>query len=115
MRVMDQRVQIVIELMQGRMRRGVSLNELAVAVNLSLSHLHHLFKAETGTSPTQYLRTLRMAQAKELLESTFLSVKQITASIGLRDPSHFEREFKKVYGLTPSQYRMAARLVLSSR
>jgi AraC family transcriptional regulator of arabinose operon len=112
---MDPRLQIVIALMKRELHRDLSLNELASAVNLSLSRLHHLFKAETGTTPAQYLRLLRMEHARKLLESSFLSVKQIVASVGGRDRSHFEREFKKQYGLTPTQYRSAVKPVVSAR
>jgi two-component system response regulator YesN len=101
--------------MQNELHRDISLNALAASVNLSLSRLHHLFKAETGTTPAQYLRSLRLEKAKELLEDTLLSVKQIMVSIGVRDRSHFEREFKRMYGLTPTQYRATARLVLSAK
>lgn len=112
---MDQRVQIVIGLMKEELHQDILLSELASSVNLSLSRLHHLFKAETGTTPAQYLRSLRMEKAKELLEFTFMSVKQIMVSIGVRDRSHFEREFKKIYGLTPAQHRATAQLVVSAK
>lgn len=102
---MDKRLQIVIALMKKELQRDISLEELAASVNLSLSRLHHLFKAETGTTPAQYLRNLRMEHARELLEFTFMSVKQIMVSVGVRDRSHFEREFKRMYGLTPTRYR----------
>jgi AraC family transcriptional regulator of arabinose operon len=113
---MDKRLQIVIALMKDELQRDISLDELAASVNLSLSRLHHLFKAETGTTPAQYLRFLRMERAKELLEFTFMSVKQIMMSVGVRDRSHFEREFKRMYGLTPTQYRaQSLKHVLSVR
>ncbi len=112
---MDQRLQIVIALMKEELHRDISLHELASSVNLSLSRLHHLFKAETGTTPAHYLRFLRMERAKELLEFTFMSVKQIMVSVGVQDRSHFEREFKRMYGLTPTQHRANAKPVLSAR
>ena len=52
----------------------------------------------------RYSRTLRMQQAKELLETTFLSVKEIAASVGLTSVGHFVTDFKKAYGMTPSDY-----------
>jgi len=54
----------------------------------------------------QYLRLLRMERAKYLLETSFLSVKEITHSVGLNDESHFVRDFKKAYGAPPARYRM---------
>lgn len=64
-----------------------------------------MFKVETGTSPERHLKSLRMQKAKELLETTFLSVKEIASRVGLRNESHFVRDFKRTYGVTPTQYR----------
>jgi AraC-like DNA-binding protein len=55
-----------------------------------------------------------MQKAKELLENTFLSVKEATVSVGINDESHFVRDFKMNFGLTPSQYRQRYRASLST-
>ena len=55
--------------------------------------------------PIRYLRQLRMEQAKHLLESSFLSVKEIAFQVGLNDESHFVRDFKSTYGYSPALYR----------
>jgi transcriptional regulator GlxA family with amidase domain len=102
---MDQRVQKAVRLMQENLGRKLIPGEIASAVNLSLAHLRFLFKAETGQSPAQYLRSLRMREAGRLLDTTFLSVKEVMHRIGVSDESHFTRDFKKVYGTTPAQYR----------
>ena len=104
---MDRRVQKVILLIEEDIRRSLTLDEMAQAVNLSPSHLYHLFKSETGASPRQYLKTLRMNQAKKLLETTFMTVKEIGLVTGANDGSHFVRDFKKQYNMTPTQYRQA--------
>lgn len=94
--------------MKDNLRRELPCGELAKFVNLSASRLHYLFKAETGMGLAQYLRWLRIKEAADLLGTTLLSVKQIKESVGFNDRSHFEREFKKAYGLTPARYRAAA-------
>lgn len=104
---MDRRVQIAITLMKEDLRREVSLNDLACSVGLSRSRFQHLFKSETRTTPARYLRQLRIARAKGLLETSLLSVKQIQASVGIKDKRHFTQDFKKAYGLTPTKYRLA--------
>ena len=55
--------------------------------------------------PIRYLRLLRMERAKVLLESSFLSVKEIAFQVGLNDESHFVRDFKSTYGFSPALYR----------
>jgi len=104
---MDGRVGEAIALMRENLHRELSLSEIAQSVNLSSWRLCHLFKAETGTSPTHYLKWLRMQRAKELLETTFLSVKEIRDKVGVRDESHFVRDFKAFYGSSPMQYRIS--------
>jgi transcriptional regulator GlxA family with amidase domain len=106
---MDPRLQIVIKSMKEQCHREISLSELAASVNLSLSRLHHLFKAEVGTTPAHYLHSLRMERAEELLKFTLLTVKQILVRVGMNDRSHFDRDFKRIYGLTPMQYRVNAK------
>jgi transcriptional regulator GlxA family with amidase domain len=105
---MDRRVQIVITLLKADLHREIVLAEIARFVNLSPSRLHHLFKAETGMSLTQFLKSLRLERARELLETTFLSVKQVMTTSGLKNKSHFVKDFKKAYGTTPTQYRREA-------
>src|SRR5437870_13415660 len=97
---MDYRVHRSIEVMRSAVRDGqtVSPEAVARALNLSMSRFRHLFKHETGASPTAYLRSLRMRHAKQLIETTFLSVKQVMSGVGVNDISHFTRDFKRVYG-----------------
>jgi YesN/AraC family two-component response regulator len=102
---MDPRVEKIVRTLREEFYRDPSLTEMAQIVNLSPSRLRYLFKKETGVAPGHYLRTFRLEQAKELLENTFLSVKEIIRRVGANDQSHFIREFKKAYGLTPAQYR----------
>jgi transcriptional regulator GlxA family with amidase domain len=102
---MDQRVITVIALMKNDSGRALPLSRLAKSVNLSPNRLCYLFKAETGTPPARYLRTLRMQDATTLLVSTFLSIKEIIARVGFTDESHFVKNFKRIYGVTPTEYR----------
>lgn len=102
---MDQRVLTVIALMKHDPRQSLPLSRLAQTVNLSPTRLCYLFKAETGTPPARYLRALRMQDATTLLADTFLSVKEIIARVGFTDESHFVKNFKRIYGVTPTEYR----------
>ncbi|MFN2482857.1 MAG: helix-turn-helix domain-containing protein [Pyrinomonadaceae bacterium] len=102
---MDPRVQTVISLMKERLHQGCSANSLASHVNLSPSRLHQVFKVETGLPPARFLRRLRMEQSRELLETSYLSVKEVMARVGVADGSHFVRDFKKTFGCSPAKYR----------
>ena len=105
----DPRIKRVIVEIEKHLNSELSLDVLAQSVNLSTSRLRHLFKAETGMTPAQYLKSLRMSCAKKLVETTFLNIKQIRCSIGVRDKGHFARDFERSYGLTPTQYRARIR------
>lgn len=102
---MDKRVEKIIEMMRDDVRGELSLTEFAQSVNLSVWRLCHIFKSDVGMPPIKYLRLLRMERAKGLLESSFLSVKEIAFQVGLNDESHFVRDFKATYGHSPAIYR----------
>ena len=102
---MAERVKRVIELMQDDPSRNFTLGKMAESVNLSPPYFCYLFKSITGVPPAKYLKSLRLEQAAMLLRTTFLSVKEIVGRVGLSDESHFVRDFKRSYGLTPSEYR----------
>jgi two-component system response regulator YesN len=102
---MDPRVQKVIHLIQKDLSRKLILDEVARSVNLSPAHFRALFKAETGMTPAQYQKKLRLLESRRLLETTFLNVQEIMNRVGFNDDSHFVRDFKKAYKLTPVQYR----------
>jgi len=106
---MDQRIKRVIVEMEKHLDSELSLEVLAQSVNLSTSRFRHLFKAETGTTPAQYLKSLRMSRAKKLVETTFLNIKQIMCCIGVHDKRHFAKDFERNYGLIPTQYRARMR------
>lgn len=105
MGTMDRRIDTAIQIMHGEINRNLPIGDLAERVHLSRWHFIHLFKAETSLTPKQYLLYLKMKRAEELLNGSFLSVKEIAANIGFGDRSHFSREFKKFRGVTPSEVR----------
>jgi transcriptional regulator GlxA family with amidase domain len=102
---MDRRIEASIKAIHNDLRSNVPIHELAQQVRLSTGHFIRLFKAETSLSPKQYVRWLRMKQAEALLDDSFLSVKEIAACVGVGDRSHFSRDFKKLYGRTPTHLR----------
>lgn len=98
------------------------LHELFLKFLLLRFHLHHLepyaaahnlsegwfiqnFKQYTNSTPAQYLLSLRIHNAKVLLESTNYNVTEISNIIGYENPLYFSRIFKKQTGFSPSEYR----------
>lgn len=112
---MDTRVQKAVELMKEDTRREWSPAELAAYARLPPRSFNRLFRAETGTTPARFLKSLRMQRAKDLLENSFLATREIVRSVGLSSESHFARDFKKHYGVTPGQLRLAAHLARKDR
>lgn len=103
--ITDFRIAEAIRSIKSNFDRELDFNALADTLNLSASRLRHLFKAETGISFRKYLRRERMRQAKRLLETSFLSVKETAKRVGIGDASHFVRDFEKEFGLSPAGYR----------
>jgi len=99
----DPRIRRALELLQQRHPKTV--NEIAAKLNLSASRFRHLFKKELRVSPRRYLKLARLRQAKVLISSSFLRIKEVAAAVGVNDVSHFVRDYKACYGQTPSQAR----------
>ena len=102
---MDPRIRHIVKLLSEDLGRDLDMEALANSVNLSTSRLRHLFKDEIGLTPAQYLKRLRLERARELLEGSFLRLKEVMPQVGITDKSHFVRDFKKTHGLPPIKYR----------
>ncbi|HEY3136438.1 MAG TPA: AraC family transcriptional regulator [Blastocatellia bacterium] len=102
---MSPKVRLAMRFIDGNLQRDIYVNDAAEEVGLSPSHFSHLFKAEMGMSFYRYLIKARLEKARNLLEESPMPVKLIAFEVGYKDPGHFEREFKKAYAVTPSQYR----------
>ncbi len=86
-----------------------SLNSLAAGVGLSTRSLVRRFRDATGQSPSQYLRNLRLREAKALLLQSDLSVADIGWRCGYGSPSRFAQAFRAATDLSPREYRTAVR------
>lgn len=72
--------------------------------HLSADYFSHRFKAFTGLSPIQFLNSLRIERAKELLLAEHLSVSEVAEVVGYKDPLYFSKAFKKATGMSPKQF-----------
>lgn len=83
----------------------LQVSTLAAQASVSPSHYFALFKRQTGTAPIDFFIRLRMNHARELLDSTCSSVKEVAAAMGYDDPFYFSRVFKSVHSVAPAEYR----------
>lgn len=77
------------------------VEELAEHVNMSISSLHHHFKAVTAMSPMQYQKQLRLHEARRLMLAEGLDAGTASLRVGYQSPSQFSREYSRLYGLPP--------------
>lgn len=83
----------------------LSLETMAACIGCSPAYTSKLFKKETGNDIITYLSGVRIEHAKELLCTTQLTIAEISASVGFNNQQTFIRNFKKLAGLTPTEYR----------
>jgi len=84
---------------------NVSVAQLAKLENYNLSYFNEWFKHQTGESPGQYLRNVRMEKAKELLLTTQYTILEIALQVGYQNPAAFTRAFAQTVGQPPAEYR----------
>ena len=106
---MDPRVEQTITRMEEHLHTNISVAELAAAVGVSMSQLARLFRAATGQTPGAYLRQLRMTRARILIERSSLTIGEVMSQVGIRDHSHFARDFRRAFGLGPRELRQQIR------
>ena len=103
---MDHRVQHILSLIEAEPGRKHGLAELARAVSLSRAQVYLLFKEDhVGEPPMRHRKHLKMEYAASLLTSEFLNVQEVRIRAGFNDDSHFTRDFKKIFAVTPKQYQ----------
>ena len=95
----------VIEFLEKNYNKKLTLEDIADHVNLSREYLCRLFKSETETSLFDYLDSIRMRKASELLVSNKdLLVKEVANAVGIANPLFFSKKFKSFFGVSPTQY-----------
>jgi AraC family transcriptional regulator len=100
----------VTEYIHENMDQKIRLSELADVAGMSLYYFATLFKQSTGVSPHHYLLRERMERAKEMLRKPQTSVFEISMSLGFERQNNFARAFRRMTGLSPSDFRRNALL-----
>jgi AraC-like DNA-binding protein len=105
------RISQAIKWLNGNFEQPLRIDDLAKEVNLSVSTLHHRFKAMTAMSPLQYQKQLRLQEARRLMLAEGLEASAAGYRVGYESPSQFSREYSRLFGAPP--LRDLARLRLS--
>lgn len=91
--------------MEQNFAREISLEEVAREVNLSPYYFSRFYKEETGVNFSDRLTEIRMETAKELLKKDEYTIKDVCYMTGYTEPNYFSKIFKKVAGITPTEYK----------
>lgn len=84
---------------------SIKISDISAQLNINRSHLYRIFKQDTGKSIEEYLVSIRMNEARRLLQETDLSAKRISEIVGYLHYSSFFNAFEHYCGTTPQQYR----------
>ena len=95
------RVTQAIKWLNEHFQQPLRIDELAREVNLSVSTLHHRFKAVTAMSPLQYQKQLRLQEARRLMLAEGIEASAAAYRVGYESPSQFSREYSRLFGAPP--------------
>ena len=105
----DEEIIKVQEWLDQNYQSNIIIGSVAKKFKLSVRSLNRRFKLATNSSPLQYLQSLRIEHAKELLKQSNLAVSEVADMVGYQDASYFTSLFKKVTAVTPIEYRSLVR------
>ena len=101
----SQIIKLAVGYIHENYKEKISLKTIAEKLHTNSSYLSMLFKQETRVTVTDYISQIRIEKSCELLSETTLSFSDIAARTGFEDQSYFSKVFKKIHGVTPTEYR----------
>ena len=101
----DRMIDNVISDIREHYTEDISLTSLAAKYNISMGHLSKMIKERLQVNFSDYIASLRIQRAKELLRDESISIQEIAEIVGYNDYFYFTKVFKKVEGISPSKYR----------
>ncbi|MBR3644875.1 MAG: response regulator [Lachnospiraceae bacterium] len=99
------KIQNAIEYIKNNYSSDLNMAVVSNYVSMNYSLFSFTFKKYTGTNFVNYLKDVRIGEAKKLLQQTDMKIVEISTRVGYEHEKHFTRTFKTITGLTPSQYR----------
>lgn len=105
-----QLVERAVEYVHGRYHESdLSINKVSAMLHISAGYFSSIFKKEMKMTFGNYLLQVRMEAAKELLRTTDLKAFEVAERVGYADPNYFSFSFRKMFGISPKEYRNGAR------
>jgi AraC-like DNA-binding protein len=108
------RIAKIIDIMKSDIAKKASTSELAASVNMSTSSFYNQFKQVTGFSPLQYLKRLRLTQARQMMLSNNTDATNTAYIVGYESTSQFNREYARLFGLPPQREIKAFRKLITN-
>ncbi len=102
----DTAVERVLTLIDERFAEPLTVPQLAIEAGMSQGYLAKQFRLRTGMPIPRYLLQRRIQHAHQLISTTDLPIGRIAARVGLPDPQHFNKQFRRLIGMSPSQARI---------
>lgn len=99
------RMGTVMRAVQADLSRAWTVSDMAAVVGVSDAQLRRISISALGASPRQLLSNIRLTAAAVLLHDPGIRIKEIQARVGIADASHFCRDFRDRFGVSPSEYR----------
>jgi len=110
----DEEIVQAQEWLKDNFYRNIILSEVADSFEMSVRSFNRRFKNATGSTPLNYLQSIRIDTAKDLLKTSNLTLGEIAEQVGYQDLAHFNRLFKRLLSSSPNQYRAMVRAKLFS-
>jgi YesN/AraC family two-component response regulator len=103
--ISSKQIALCIDYIHDNMHKRITLEDLAAYVSLNPSYLSKLFKKETGTTVSDYIRKQKLETAKNMLIYSEYRPAEIASTLAFPSQSYFTEQFRRYTGLTPATFR----------
>ena len=97
-------IQEAVKAVEDNLTNDLTVEDLAAAVGMTRGHLYKKLMTITGKGPADFIRTIRLKRARQLLDESGKQIAEIAYAVGYSSPKVFSRNFKAEFGITPSEY-----------